>query len=187
MCLVRTFCSKWIRIKRWRSVLSVASIMLGSAEQINFPRLNVSPTRMMRTYTPEPRGFRGRRELPREPWRQDPRLRRDPLSFEQAVALGRQTVSTIPSQVSNWDILATLDFSVVGIKSFKNNLLLFLPTYHHPTLSTYLPTCHRHLPCVFVCVCERAQTFLFKLRSNMKLSCTVLNRRLREVYFVRSW
>lgn len=58
---------------------------------------------MMRTFTPEPRGFRGRRELPREPWRQvtDPRLRRDPLSFEQAVALGRHQVSTIPNEVSN--------------------------------------------------------------------------------------
>lgn len=70
----------------------------------------------MRTYTPEPQGFRGRRELPLEPWRQvtDPRLRRDPLSFEQAVALGRQ-VSTIPNEVSNWDLsLSTLDFSVVG-------------------------------------------------------------------------
>ncbi|XP_035706296.1 voltage-dependent calcium channel type A subunit alpha-1 isoform X5 [Folsomia candida] len=74
----------------------------GSAEAINFPRLNSSPTRMMRTFTPEPiRGLRGRRELPREPWRQQPslpeppRMRRDdphdPLSFEQAVAcsLGR--------------------------------------------------------------------------------------------------
>ncbi|CAL8143658.1 unnamed protein product [Orchesella dallaii] len=71
----------------------------GSAEAINFPRLNVSPTRMMRTYTPEPRGFRGRRELPREPWRQvtDPRLRRDPLSFEQAVALGRGNRMLPPS------------------------------------------------------------------------------------------
>lgn len=80
-------------------------VILGSAEAINFPRLNVSPTRMMRTYTPEPRGFRGRRELPREPWRQvtDPRLlRRDPLSFEQAFALGRhQNSHTIPNQVSN--------------------------------------------------------------------------------------
>jgi len=64
-------------------------VVVGSAEAINFPRLNSSPTRMMRTYTPEPRGLRGRRELPREPWRQtDPRARRDPLSFEQAVALG---------------------------------------------------------------------------------------------------
>lgn len=77
---------------------------IGSAEAINFPRLNSSPTRMMRTFTPEPiRGLRGRRELPREPWRQQPslpeppRMRRDdphdPLSFEQAVAcsLGRNT------------------------------------------------------------------------------------------------
>lgn len=68
--------------------------MVGSAEAINFPRLNSSPTHMMRTYTPEPRGFRGRRELPREPWRQqpqtDPRMRRDPLNFDQAVALGSE-------------------------------------------------------------------------------------------------
>lgn len=79
--------------------------MLGSAEAINYPRLNnSSPTDMMRTFTPEPQGFRQRRELPREPWRQQPHQssqlsqpqieqrppRRDPLSFEQAVALGRQ-------------------------------------------------------------------------------------------------
>jgi hypothetical protein len=79
--------------------------MVGSAEAINFPRLNSSPTSMMRTFTPEPRGGMrgGRRELPREPWRQHPpqqpqpqtenfsrmtRMERDPLSFEQAVALG---------------------------------------------------------------------------------------------------
>ncbi len=49
----------------------------------------------MRTFTPEPRGLgRGRRELPREPWRPhppltEPRMRREDLSFEQGVALGR--------------------------------------------------------------------------------------------------
>ena len=61
----------------------------GSAEAINFPRLNLSPTRSLRrTYTPEPRGIRGRRNLPIEPWTHlaitDSRLRRD-----QLVALGR--------------------------------------------------------------------------------------------------
>ncbi len=68
----------------------------GSAEALNnYPRLNSSPTHVMRTFTPEPRGLgRGRRELPREPWRPhppltEPRMRREDLSFEQGVALGR--------------------------------------------------------------------------------------------------
>jgi len=74
-------------------LLSLIGNTQGSADALNY-RHNFSPDPMMRTYTPEPRGFRGgRRELPREPWRQghtDPptRARRDNLSFEQAVAFG---------------------------------------------------------------------------------------------------